>query len=289
MQTTEECEQFEDYMLSMRQLSPRSVKNYLDYYKTWQRFGGELTQERINEFISKYKGVLARYFLRMYLDWKQRVDLKVIKPTGRKTKMIKTFLTKEQVDLLVNYIYKRNAKHGLFFEVSFYGALRFSEAKGIRIPDFLYSVRNDGKPSLIKVKAKGRERQVPIPASVITTLKEYVGYIVDKGILMNEDDQIFGKLSKNYWNNLLRDSSMRLFGSTRVFDDEREKYKDIPLIQISSHTLRRSRASYLRQMGLSIEDLKTFMGHSNISTTMLYLTENKEEVIGRVSDLIKNE
>lgn len=50
-------------------------------------------------------------------------------------------------------------------------------------------------------------------------------------------------------------------------------------IEFSMHTFRRSHATFLKQSGVPIEDIKEFMRHENIQTTLNYIAEDPSRMI----------
>ena len=115
----------------------------------------------------------------------------------------------------------------------------------------------DSRNMKIKVIGKGnKERITVLPQMTLNLLRQYCKeYEVTK-----YNEYLFGKK----WMEHISESSI-----SRSFKD---KVRKLGLDdRISIHSLRRSFATHMLRMGVSIEEVKELMGHNSITTTSSYM------------------
>jgi site-specific recombinase XerD len=125
-----------------------------------------------------------------------------------------------------------------FIMLLYDGALRISELMGIQVEDV------DFKEKQVKVTRKGEDEQmIPLGDETTEALKEYIG---------NRQGLVF---PLPYWKLL--------------YDLKRLGHK-AGVNKLHPHLFRHARAQNLRENGVKVEDVKDFLGHKDISTTMRY-------------------
>ncbi|ELR68977.1 phage integrase family protein [Fulvivirga imtechensis AK7] len=169
-------------------------------------------------------------------------------------------LTIEEIKALYNACenMKDRAMLGLFYGCG----LRRSEAMKLNIIDINF------KSQLLYVRSgKGRKRRVvPLTDQVKTDLQNY--YLYERGLQVRE-------ITKDNQNAFI----LNRHGNRMVEYWKRLKYlvkqAELPE-QISLHHLRHSIATHLLESGLSIEQVRDFLGHRYLESTQIYTRISKQ-------------
>jgi integrase len=157
--------------------------------------------------------------------------------------------------------------------------LRRKEISGLRMDDILVSgarpclrVRKDNTKGRVVVNADGtkrdkrKARMVPLwwDAGTLTDLKEWVAIRVQQGA--TKDDPLVCGLSKVNFGKRLSGLQLanRWHTAIRCLGPDR-------LRQVSIHGGRRTFASLSLAAGRSLVEVRNAMGHSDVSTTSIYL------------------
>jgi len=155
--------------------------------------------------------------------------------------------------------------------------LRVGELEQVNIED----VRLREK-ILIVPKGKGNKRRVlPMSSGVVSDLSDYYfnerQYLTDGRDYKPKDDAFMlntrgGRMREFTYNKYLK----RLIERTR-----NQEMKDK---EISMHNLRHSIATHLIEQGIPVEQVRQFLGHSQLETTQVYTHISKQQL----KDLIKD-
>jgi site-specific recombinase XerD len=190
------------------------------------------------------------------------------------------FLSEENMSNLINKPDVRNhigLRHKAILCFIYDTAARVSEACNVRVNDLFL-----GTSSTVLLHGKGgKSRTVPISAEVSALLTYYIDTYGKR-----LDDYLF---TNKYGDQITRS------GIEYIID----RYvslirKDDPLFcsSVSPHMFRHSRAVHMLDAGIPIVYIRDFLGHKDISTTMIYAKVSmkaKEREISKVSNLIKND
>jgi len=123
---------------------------------------------------------------------------------------------------------------------------------------------NPTEPCRLIVHGKGnRERVVLIPPKVMKSVLLWIEYILGA----EEGDKLFKISTFSYWFHLRRVGEQ--IG-----------------IKLNPHLIRHTKASQLRNDGFDLVDIKNFLGHSDISTTQIYLHQSQKETLDKFRDYI---
>lgn len=164
--------------------------------------------------------------------------------TQKKSKQLNPneILSYEEIDAIVAA--SEDLEELAFLHVGLYGGLRISEIIGLRVKD----VRPDLLALYVRPEsAKGdKERYAPVTASTIALLR---------GLSKKQepDDLIFTRKQRAY--------------QTRL-DNLSEK---AGVRKINPHMLRHTCATMQLDQGIDLETIRANLGHSDISTTQIYL------------------
>jgi site-specific recombinase XerD len=250
--------------MELRNLSHHTQKTYLaavtGIAKHYQKPPDKLTQKMIEDYIlylKKEKGnapnscgtVLTgiRFFCNHVMEQEIPVDYSLAK----KVRRLPTVLTQEEVRDIINA--PTYLKHRLILMTTYSAGLRASEVMVLK-PEHI-----DSKRMLIKVEnGKGRkDRYTLLSTRLLIELRHYYRKYRPTTYLF---PTTFTKKKKQ----TLSYESIR-----NVYEKAKKKagVKKGPGI----HTLRHSFATHLLEAGYDIRKIQVLLGHSKLSTTMIYL------------------
>lgn len=151
--------------------------------------------------------------------------------------------------------------------------LRVGELEMINIEDIKLRER-----IVIIPEGKGNKRRVvPMSSGVVKDLSDY--YFNERELLINgRDNTAFmlnsrgGRMREHTYNKYLK----RIIART--------ENKEIKHKQISMHSLRHSIATHLIEQGIPVEQVRQFLGHSQLETTQVYTHISKQQLKDLLDD-----
>jgi len=159
----------------------------------------------------------------------------------------------------------------------FYGCgLRKSEAEKLNLKDISFRSR------LLYVRSgKGKKRRVvPVTGKVIEDLQNYY-YQERVHIRKKEDPDSRKSFMLNRWGERMHGQSYwrRLQYLVQKAGIHKSGRNPSDLRRISPHSLRHSIATHLLDRGLSVEQVRDFLGHSHLESTQVYTRVNRDHLI----------
>ncbi|MSR86255.1 hypothetical protein EXS74_02575 [Candidatus Woesearchaeota archaeon] len=207
-------------------------------------------------YLKERKYPLASYALWLYL-LSQKYEEKVIKEfvAFKRTnnsamtdeeKLADSVLSKKELIYLVETI--KNPRDALIVRFLYDTGARVSEMTSLKVKDI------DLKTKEVQVLGKGRKpRTVFIQDTTVKLLEEYMK---EKNI-QAPIDLIFPIKSMTVWYNIKKDG------------------KEILKRELHPHMLRHSRLQHMADEGVDSFAIKSYAGHSDISTTQIYIKNSK--------------
>jgi len=255
--------------MDLRNLSDHTKHAYLTavkgLVKHYQESPEKITEEQIEDYLLYLKnekgnapssciGVLTglRFFYQNILEKEISVDFSLIK----KPQKLPTVLTKEQIWEII--CVPKNLKHRLILMTTYAAGLRASEVRKLR------PVHIDSKRMLIKVvDGKGRkDRYTMLSVKLLAELRHYYSK-------HRPQTYLFPSSYKKNKNKPLSYEAVRC-----IYEKARKK------VGVKNgegiHTLRHSFATHLLEAGHDIRKIQVLMGHTKLSTTMIYLHVSRE-------------
>ena len=181
----------------------------------------------------------------------------------------RAFLTQEEINEL--YRVSNSAWERSILSLGYGCGLRVGELDRVNIED----VRLREK-ILIVPKGKGNKRRiVPMSPGVISDLSDYYfneREVFTKGRDYKEKEQALmlnsrgGRMKEWTYNKCLK----------KMID--RTESEDIQEKEITMHSLRHSIATHLIEQGIPVEQVRQFLGHSQLETTQVYTHISKEQL-----------
>lgn len=252
---------YSDY-LKRKELSDRTIKEYCRYFKVLNLI--ELTQEKADEFLTKTNNNVARAFIKSLADW-QGKTIKIPKVTGRRERKLPRVITREDVNKISDKM--NNLRNKLMLAITFQGGLRMQEMRSIRPYDFRWDKWKEDieKTGDLIIRGKGRKERVIYLSSNVMQMA--YGYVKKLSPYLTPETPIF-PVSQTMWAKILGKASMNALG-----------------FHVNPHLLRHSTANYLyADCGWRLEDIKEYLGHKDISTTMIYTRIDKKELKNKFND-----
>ena len=254
--------------MDLKNLSPHSKRTYLaavtSLAKHYRQSPEKITDQMIEDYLLYLKNEKGnapascctaltglRFFYTHILDKQISVGFRLTK----KPRKLPTVLTKEQIWKII--CVPKNLKHRLILMTTYAAGLRASEVRRLK-PEHI-----DSKRMLIKVIGKGRkDRYTMLSAKLLGELRHYYKKCQPQSYL-------FPSSYKKSKNKPLSYESVRC-----TYEKARKKagVKKGPGL----HTLRHSFATHLLEAGFDIRKIQVLMGHSRLSTTMIYLHVSRE-------------
>jgi integrase/recombinase XerD len=255
--------------MDLKNLSPHSKRTYLaavtGLAKHYRQSPEKITDQMIEDYLLYLKNEKGnapascctaltglRFFYSNILGKQISVGFRLTK----KPRKLPTVLTKKQVWKII--CVPKNLKHRLLLMTTYAAGLRASEVRRLK-PEHI-----DSKRMLIKVVGgKGRkDRYTMLSAKLLGELRHYYKKCQPQGYL-------FPTSYKKSKNKALSYESLRC-----TYEKARKKagVKN----GAGLHTLRHSFATHLLEAGFDIRKIQVLMGHSRLSTTMIYLHVSRE-------------
>ncbi len=249
--------------MELRNLSNHTQKTYLaavtGIAKYYHKSPDQLTQEMIEDYLLYLKNekgnapnscgtVLTG--IRFFCNYVMEQEIPVDYSLAKKVRRLPTVLTQEEVWDIINA--PTYLKHRLILMTTYSAGLRASEVMVLKPEDI------DSKRMLIMVNGKGdKQRYTLLSTRLLNELRQYYREYRPKTYL-------FPSSFKKRKDKPLSYESIR-----SIYEKARKKagVKKGPGI----HTLRHSFATHLLEAGYDIRKIQVLMGHSKLSTTMIYL------------------
>jgi site-specific recombinase XerD len=266
------AEEFCDYSSYIKGYSKETIRSYRSAIKFFSKFLEITKIEDISE------ENVRRFFLngRINRNWKPATFL-----TYHKSLIVffrfcveKEYLPKKianedalkLLEIILNYPYAndflRYRNHAIFSTFLFAG-LRKSELFKLSVTDV--DIEN---LSLYVRKGKGsKDRIIPMSHTLAQSLKRY---LIERKKLYKTCPEFFTSYPRNQG---YTDSGLK-----RVV----RRLKDISKIEFTIHRLRHTFATLMIEGGCDIYSLSKMMGHSDISTTTIYLSTTAEHLRGQM-------
>lgn len=245
------------YNQSPELLGEHHIIDYLYYCINCKKLCNN-TINMINSFLKFF------YVVTLEKEWN---DLRI--PKLKRTKKLPVYLTREEVNILLHSI--SNLKHKAILSTIYSSGLRVSEAANLKISDIMSSEMK------IRVRSgKGnKERYTLLSERNLELLRVYWRSLGRKNYSM-EDYLFVG----HYESKPI---------STRTIGVMMNKFISASGItkKASPHSLRHSFATHLMNDGVDLITIKTLLGHSSMSSTLIYLHLKDYQALSIVSPLDK--
>lgn len=264
--------------LANESISQNTIITYTNRIKLYLRnASNEITRESILQYLSSLNGSaktinLTVTALKSYCDYLYNGNHNLILTKDKIKIQEENFAPKvygsEKISKMLSFIkQKENIRNYTIITLMYAAGTRVTETLFIKLTDINFT-----KNELTIQKGKGKkQRTISLGKDIITILKEY---------LLHRNEYKHAPTSSYLFvsqmgDHLNRDSINKIL----------DKYYT-NFIQVNPHQLRHECASRMIGTGtLNIVELKDFLGHSSIETTMRYTHPDKKDMHNRIDKL----
>jgi len=228
-------EQF--YAKELCELSSKDLKNYLHHLMTVKKCSTSYVNQNISAFKIYVKDVKMS-------DW-EAIEIK----RPRLPKTLPTVLSLEEVKRMIDLTC--NLKHRMMLQTMYTAGLRKSELLQLKPQDI------DSKEGFILVRqGKGKkDRRTLLSQETLEKLRMYYTIYRPKVYLFESRESSGNAICAKTLDYIVKKAANKAGVSKPV----------------SSHTLRHSFATHLLDQGVNIKAIQSFLGHTSIRTTSIYL------------------
>ena len=257
-------------------MGEREVTEFLSHLATARRVSPSTQNQALAALLFLYRDVLHRK-----LDWLEGVT------RARRAPRLPVVLTRPEVDAIIGQI---EGPPRLMAGLLYGAGLRLMECCRLRVKDV-----DQARSEIIVRDGKGRkDRMTMLPAALRSPLANHLKMVR----LQHEEDlrrgrghvELPGALARKYPNASREWGWQWIFPATRIYTDaesgqRRRHHLHESVLQrlvknaarksglakpASCHTLRHSFATHLLESGYDIRTIQELLGHSDVTTTMIY-------------------
>jgi len=227
-------------------LSENQVRGYflfLRQEKRWQ--GSAMTQARV---------ALRSFFRESVLvgkDWTVFEELRIARPEP-----LPLVLSREQVARVLGVL--RQPRYRVCLRLIYHCGLRVGEAVSL-VPSDIHGRENPPRVHIKNAKG-GKDRYVPIAAGMVQELRQWWRTHQNPNWLFPAQPKGGSAASAK--------SSMTTSSVQEAFALARQQSGIHP--QATVHTLRHCYATHLLEAGVNLRQLRDYLGHSSLNTTLIY-------------------
>lgn len=259
------------------QISTIHVREYLEYLALVRKVSPNTQKQALNALVFLFKFGLERELgdIGEFIKAKSTTRLPVV-------------LSKQEVRAVLKQL--ENKTHYLMAGILYGSGLRVMECSRLRIQDIDFDYQ-----TIIVRNGKGfKDRIVPLPLRLISMLREQIKTVdnIHQADLLLDIDGVFlpFALERKFPNAGKELKWQYLFPATRIAIDQRsgktrrhhahatalqKAVKQAGILakvqkRVHCHVLRHSFATHLLEAGYDIRTVQELLGHSDVSTTMIY-------------------
>ena len=251
--------QYEEYLnlnnIKYEEINEKDIKNYLDY---------------LND-LNKKPTTISRHLasIRLFYQYLLKNDVVQEDPTNdvqapKIEKKIPSVLTSEEVTLLLSQPQNVDLKG-----IRDKAMLEFAYATGMRVTEIISLNIDDVNltEGVVSCKTRTKTRTIPLGKICLNALKDYVEKVRDILISDKDEKALFVNINGK---RLTRQGVWKI---VKYYKEQAHITKDI-----TPHVLRHSFATHLLQNGADLKAIQTMLGHSDISSTQVYMQFQDESI-----------
>ena len=250
---------FENYMIDEMRFSPQTVQSTIKRLKFLSRFADLNDRERVQEFLRKvweqYGNARANQYIKVLNRYARFAHYRPFKYFKEYEHMTIKLVQPEAIQRLMAVASKDPRRKAVFY-LLFGCGLRLREIHDLRIDDI--------HPDRIRVTGKGQKvRDVYLPPEVYDALMEYLS------VRANTDQYyVFTTKKRRMSYDFLR---------MLIYDVAKQAG-----VRFHPHMARHTYASVLLKNGVDLFYVAKMLGHSDLSSTEIYLHPSQDDAINAV-------
>ena len=241
-------EYLEEKKIDYKEVNNENVLGYLDYLKG----------------LDKKASTISRHLASIRLFYQYLLKNKIIKEDPTKgiqspkiEKKAPSILSSQEVSLLLeqpNGEGLKSIRDKAMLEVAYATGMRVTEIISLNVSDI------DLEASLVTCKNENKQRIIPLGKLSLSALKEYMTIARPNMIKDDNETALFVNVNGK---RLTRQGFWKII---KFYKEQAHITKDI-----TPHVLRHSFATHLLQNGADLKSIQTMLGHSDISSTQVYM------------------
>ena len=245
----------EENQINYTKVSKEDIKTYLNYLK---KVGKK------SSTISRNLASIRSFYQFLIRNRKIKNDPTEDVQSPKVEKRIPSVLTAQEVELLLEQpkdVDLKGIRDKAMLEFAYATGMRVTEIISLNIED----VHLD--EGYVTCKYSNKQRNIPLGGISIKALKEYIDEA--RPILIKSEDETSLFVNIN-GKRLTRQGFWKI---VKFYKEQAHINKDI-----TSHVLRHSFATHLLQNGADLKAIQTMLGHSDISSTQVYMQFQDEGI-----------
>ena len=269
--------QFLDFLQNEKKLSNNTLQSYnrdINQYREYLDKNNinylKVDNEQINTYmqylldIGKKTSTISRNLASIRSFYQYLIRIKKLKhdPTEniqspKVEKRVPSVLTSQEVELLLDQpkdVDLKGTRDKAMLEVAYATGMRVTEIISLDVAD----VHMD--EGFVTCQNAGKQRNIPLGSISIKALKEYID---DARPIMIKDENETALFVNVNGKRLTRQGFWKI---VKFYKEQAHITKDI-----TPHVLRHSFATHLLQNGADLKAIQTMLGHSDISSTQVYM------------------
>lgn len=267
---------YRKYLTEEKHAQANTLSSYMrdiNQYSTWLTdHGGDLKKvkkETISEYLEFLRGkgkspaTITRSTASIKSFYLFMVSSGAMKTNPAKTlsgvKVERKFpeiLTSKEVELFLEQpkcVDEKGFRDHAMLELLYATGIRVSELIGLNVDDVNMAV------GFIRCVTRGKERIIPLYATAIKALQDYIKDIRPRIIASDDEPALFVNMSGE------RMSRQGFWKIIKYYQEKAEITKEV-----TPHTLRHSFAVHLLENGADLRSIQEMLGHADISSTQIY-------------------
>ena len=248
----------------------RDLKQFRKYLEACQIYYNNVKEDDIKDYIKELQEdgkkpssisrciASIRSFYQFVLKRKKiKVDPTANIQSPKIEKRVPNVLTSKEVELLLEQpkdIDLKGIRDKAMLEFAYATGMRVTEIISLNIEDV------NLKEGYVTCKSGGKERNIPLGTMSLNALKEYIEEARDVLIKDENEQALFVNINGG---RLTRQGFWKII---KYYKEQAHITKDI-----TPHVLRHSFATHLLQNGADLKAIQTMLGHSDISSTQIYM------------------
>ena len=268
---------FLDFLKDDKKLSDNTLQSYRRDIEQYEKYVNDnkinylkVTEETILEYMeylreeNKKESTISRSLASIRSFYQYLIRVKKVKkdPTmtiesPKITKRVPNILTSKEVELLLDQPKDVDLKG-----TRDKAMLEFAYATGMRVTEMISLDIDDVKldEGYVICRGRSKSRNIPLGSMSLKALKEYIEEARPYLIKNEEEEALFVNVNGT---RLTRQGFWKI---VKYYKEQAHITKDI-----TPHVLRHSFATHLLQNGADLKAIQTMLGHSDISSTQVYM------------------
>ena len=251
--------QLEEYMnenkLSYQKVTEEDMRRYFSYLQQ----SGKKTST-----ISRNVASIRSFYQFLVRNKKIKKDPTEKIQSPKVEKKAPSVLTSSEIELLLEQpknIDLKGIRDKAMLEFAYATGMRVSEIISLNIEDV------NLKDGLVNCRTSARQRKIPLGS---LSLRALADYIENSRPILIKDESVTALFVNTNGKRLTRQGFWKI---VRYYKEQAHITKDI-----TPHVLRHSFATHLLQNGADLKSIQTMLGHSDISSTQVYMQFQDESI-----------